>query len=71
MQQFRRGMLLRLFWILPTRNDWESLKTLREADRAERNQVAMVNDTGDIMRSLLGTENENETAGCTIDQGAA
>jgi hypothetical protein len=67
----KRNATSALFWILPTRNDWESLKTLREADRAEKNQVAMVNDTGDMMGSLLGTENENETAGCTIDQGAA
>ena len=48
-----------------------SVKALREADRAERNQVAMIYDTGDIMGSLLGTENKNETAGGTIDQGAA
>jgi hypothetical protein len=41
------------------------------ADEAERNQVAMANDTVDIMGSLLGTENENETAGGTIDQGVA
>ena len=54
-----------------TDEEWESLKALREADGAERNQVAMTNHTGDIMGSLLETENENETAGGTIDQGAA
>ncbi len=54
-----------------TDEEWESLKALREADGAETNQVAIANDTGDIMGSLLGTESENETAGGTIDQGAA
>lgn len=54
-----------------TDEEWESLKALREADGAETNQVAIANDTGDIMGSLLGKENENETAGGTIDQGAA
>jgi hypothetical protein len=53
-----------------TNEEWESLKALKEADGAETNQVAMANDTGDIMGSLLGTENENETAGGTINQGA-
>ena len=54
-----------------TDEEWESLMALREADGAETNQVATANDTGDIMGSLLGTESENETAGGTINQGAA
>ncbi len=44
-----------------TDKEWESLKALREADGAERNQVAKANDTGDIMGSLLGTENKKST----------
>ncbi len=52
-----------------TDEEWDSLKALREADGTEMNQVTMANNTGDIMGSLLGTENKNETAGGTINQG--
>jgi hypothetical protein len=47
--------------------EWESIKVLREADGAERNQVAMANDIDDII-GALGTENEM-TEG-TINEGA-
>ncbi len=50
-----------------TNEEWESLKRLREADGAERNQVAMANDIDDII-GALGTA--NETTGGTIDEGA-
>jgi hypothetical protein len=50
-----------------TDKEWESLKALKEADAAERNQVTMANDIDDII-GALGTE--NETAGGTIDEGA-
>ena len=40
---------------------------LREADGAERNQVAMANDVDDII-GALGTE--DVTTGGTIDEGA-
>ena len=43
------------------------LKTLKEANATERNQVAMANDTADIIGEL-GTE--NETTEGTIDEGA-
>jgi hypothetical protein len=50
-----------------TNEEWESLKRLREADGAERNQVAMANDTDDII-GALGTA--NKMTGGTIDKGA-
>jgi hypothetical protein len=43
------------------------LKRLREANGAERNQVAMANDIDDII-GALGTV--NETTGGTIDKEA-
>jgi hypothetical protein len=49
-----------------TDKEWESLKRVREADGAERNQVAMANDIDDII-GALGTA--NETTGGTIDKG--
>jgi hypothetical protein len=48
-----------------TDKEWESLKALREADGAERNQVAMANNVDDIIVAL-GTE--HEMAGGTIDE---
>ena len=50
-----------------TDEEWESLKALKEADAAERNQVAMANDIDDII-GALGTE--NKTTEGTIDKGA-
>jgi hypothetical protein len=40
-----------------TNEEWESLKRLREADGAERNQVTMANDIDDII-GALGTAKE-------------
>jgi hypothetical protein len=50
-----------------TDKEWESLKRLREADGAERNQIAMANDIDDII-GALGTV--NETTGGTNYKGA-
>ncbi len=50
-----------------TNKEWESLKRLREANEAERNQVAMENDIDDII-GALGTANKR--TGGTIDEGA-
>jgi hypothetical protein len=50
-----------------TNEEWESLKRPREADGAERNQVAMANDIDDII-GALGTA--NAITGGTIDKGA-
>ena len=50
-----------------TDKEWESLKALKEADAAERSQVAIANEFSHIIGEL-GTE--NETAGGTIDKGA-
>ncbi len=50
-----------------TDKEWESLKALREADGAERNQVAMANNVDDII-GTLGTE--DKMAGGTIDKEA-
>ena len=50
-----------------TGKEWESLKRPREANGAERNQVSIVDDIGDII-GALGTG--NETTGGTVDEGA-
>ncbi len=50
-----------------TDEEWESLKAFRQADGAERNQVAMANNVDDII-GALGTE--DKTAGGTIDKEA-
>jgi hypothetical protein len=50
-----------------TDEEWESLRALREADGAERNQVTMANNVDDII-GALGTE--DEMAGGTIDEEA-
>ncbi len=50
-----------------TNKEWESLKALKAANAAERNQVAMANDIDDIIGEL-GTG--NEMTGGTIDEGA-
>ena len=50
-----------------TDEEWESLKELREANEADRNQVVMSDDTDDIMEAL---ETGSETTGGTIDEGA-
>ena len=43
------------------------MKRIREADGADRNQVAMADDIGDINRA---SGKGNETTGDTIEEGA-
>jgi hypothetical protein len=50
-----------------TNEEWESLKTLRDADREERDMVADV--VADEIIGALGMENE-ETVEEAIDEGA-
>ena len=50
-----------------TDKELESLKRLREADGAERNQVANADDIDDI---IVASGTVNETTGGTVDEGA-
>ena len=50
-----------------TNKEWETLKALKEANAAERSQVAMANEIDDIIVAL-GTENETLGAQLTREQ---